>query len=162
MMPSIGFLEQSPITGLVGTRPPLVEIPPSPASSPSSTKEVDYSGDDFDFGDELLQRHQQVLSLDCWGDGGYFSNRDGIWSGKNRAQKVYVLKSRVKVYALASSILPYSIEAKRVESTGTGSDRSFTVIFMCVLKFLLCFKESKEKKTKNEKRRVRWNMKWET
>jgi len=49
----------------------------------------------------------------------------------------------------------YSIEAKQVESTGTGSDRRFTGLCTCVLKFLLCFKESKEKKTKNEKRRVR-------
>ena len=45
----------------------------------------------------------------------------------------------------------YSIEAKRVESTGTDSDRSFTGMFTCVLKFLQRFKESKEKKTKSER-----------
>jgi len=51
--------------------------------------------------------------------------------------------------------------AKRVESTGTGSDRSFTVIFTCVLTVLQCFKESKEKKTKNKKNTVK-TKKWET
>ena len=49
----------------------------------------------------------------------------------------------------------YSMEAKRVESTGTESDRTFTGMFTYVLKFLQRFKESKGKKTKNEKRRVR-------
>ena len=42
----------------------------------------------------------------------------------------------------------YSLEAKQVESTRTGSDISFIGMFTCVLKFLLCFKESKEKKQK--------------
>ena len=51
--------------------------------------------------------------------------------------------------ALASSILRYSIEAKRVKPIGTGGDKSFHDMFTCVLKFLQCFKESKEKKTKN-------------
>ena len=46
----------------------------------------------------------------------------------------------------------YNIEAKRVESIGTGSDRGFTGMFTCVLKVLQHFKESKEKKIKNEKR----------
>jgi len=70
----------------------------------------------------------------------------------------------IKVYVLwLPRYFRYSIEAKWVESTGTESDKSFTGLFTCVLKFLLCFKESKEKKTKNEKRRVRWNTKkWET
>ena len=49
----------------------------------------------------------------------------------------------------------YSIEAKWVEYTGTESDKSLTDMFTYVLKFLLCFKESKEKKIKNEKRRIR-------
>ena len=51
MMLLIEFSEQSPTTGLVGTRPPVIEILPSPVSSPPSDEEVDYSGDDFDFGD---------------------------------------------------------------------------------------------------------------
>jgi len=42
----------------------------------------------------------------------------------------------------------YSIEAKQVESTRTKSDRSFTGLFTCVIKFLQHFKESKEKKQK--------------
>jgi len=51
----------------------------------------------------------------------------------------------------------YSIEVKQVESTGTGGDRSFHGMFTCVLMVLLCFKESKEKKTKNEKRKYSEN-----
>ena len=46
----------------------------------------------------------------------------------------------------------YSIEAKRVKSKGTGSDRSFTGMFTCMLSVLQSFKESKEKKRMNEKR----------
>ena len=45
----------------------------------------------------------------------------------------------------------YSIEAKRVESKRTGSDRSFTGLFTCVLKFLQHFKESKKRKQKVER-----------
>jgi len=52
MMPSIGFPEQSPTTGLIGTRPSLIEISPSPVSSPPSDEDVYYLGDNFDFGDE--------------------------------------------------------------------------------------------------------------
>jgi len=37
-----------------------------------------------------------------------------------------------------------------------GGDRSFKVMFTCVLKFLLCVKESKGKKIETEKRRVQW------
>jgi len=51
MMSSMGFLEPSPTTGFVGTRPPVIEIPPS--LIPLSNEEVDYSRDDFYFGDEL-------------------------------------------------------------------------------------------------------------
>ena len=51
MMPSIGAWEQSLTIGLILSRLIIVEIPPSPASSPPSD-EVDYSGDDIDFGDE--------------------------------------------------------------------------------------------------------------
>jgi len=59
-----------------------------------------------------------------------------------------------------------SIKAKHVESTRMEreeyGDRSFHCMFTCVLKSLQCFKESKENKTKSEKRRVRWNTKkWE-
>ena len=46
----------------------------------------------------------------------------------------------------------YSIKAKPVESTGTGSDKSFTEIFTYVLSVLQSLKEWKENKTKNEKR----------
>ena len=42
----------------------------------------------------------------------------------------------------------YSIEAKRIEFTGTGSDKSFIGMFMCVLTVLQSFKESKENITK--------------
>jgi len=52
MMPSIGFPEKSPTTGLMGTRPPVIEIPLSPVSSPPSDEVIDYSIDDFDFGDK--------------------------------------------------------------------------------------------------------------
>jgi len=45
-----------------------------------------------------------------------------------------------------------ALRLKHVESTRTGGDRSFHDIFTCVLKFLQHFKESKEKKIKNEKR----------
>ena len=38
------------------------------------------------------------------------------------------------------------MEAKRVESTRTGGDKSINGMFMRVLMVLLCFKESKEKK----------------
>jgi len=63
-------------------------------------------------------------------------------SGENRAQKMYILKSIFKVCALwLPRYFRYSIEAKQVESIGTGSDRSFTGIFTCVLKFLQHFKE---------------------
>ena len=48
----MGFLEPSPTTGFVRTRPPVVEIPPSLTPSPPSDDEVDYSGDGFDFGDK--------------------------------------------------------------------------------------------------------------
>jgi len=44
-------LESSPTTGLVSNKPTAIEIPLSPASSFQS-EEVDYSGEDFDFGDE--------------------------------------------------------------------------------------------------------------
>ena len=37
-----------------------------------------------------------------------------------------------------------------------GGDRSLTCQFTCMLKGLQYFKESKEKKTKSEKRRIRW------
>ena len=40
----------------------------------------------------------------------------------------------------------YSIEAKRVESIRTGSDRSLHGKFTCVLTVLQCLKEWKEKK----------------
>ena len=50
MVPSIGFPEQCPTIRLVGTRPPLIEIPPSSVSSPPSNEDVDYSGDHFDLG----------------------------------------------------------------------------------------------------------------
>ena len=70
--------------------------------------------------------------------------------------KSVVLKSRVKVCARwLPRYFRYSIEAKRVESTKMGNDKSFHGMFTCVLKFLQHFKESKENKTKNEKRRVR-------
>ena len=36
----------------MGTKPPFIEIPPSAVSSPPSNEEVDYSGDDFNFGDK--------------------------------------------------------------------------------------------------------------
>ena len=49
----------------------------------------------------------------------------------------------------------YSIEAKPVESTRTEGDRSINNMFTCVLIVLLSFKESKEKKTNNEKRKER-------
>jgi len=76
-----------------------------------------------------------------------------IWSGENRARKVYVLKSRFKVCVLwLTRYFRCNIEAKRVESTGMGSDRSFTGWFMCVLMVLQYLKEWKEKKIKNEKR----------
>ena len=41
-----------------------------------------------------------------------------------------------------------------------ANDRSFTSWFTRVIKVLQCFKESKEKETKNGKRRVRWNTKY--
>ena len=67
-----------------------------------------------------------------------------IWSGENRAQKVYVLKLRVKKYVLwFPRYFRYSIEAKRVEFIGTGSDRSFTEMFTCVLNILQYLKEWK-------------------
>ena len=89
--------------------------------------------------------------------------RSGVWSRENRAQKVYVLKSIFKVCVLwLPRYFRYSIEPKWVEFTRTKSDRSFTGIFKCVLRFLQHFKESKEKKTKSGKRRVWWNTKkWE-
>ena len=49
-MPSTGLLDPSPTTTFVGTRPPVIEIPPS--LTPSSDEEVDYSRDDFDFNGE--------------------------------------------------------------------------------------------------------------
>ena len=49
----------------------------------------------------------------------------------------------------------YSIEAKRVESIMMGEDRSINGMFVCMLAVLLSFKESKEKKANNKKRRVR-------
>ena len=52
MVPSIGFPEQCPTIRLVGTKPPFIKIPPSSVSSPPSNEEVDYSGDDFNFGDK--------------------------------------------------------------------------------------------------------------
>jgi len=45
------------------------------------------------------------------------------------------------------------MEAKWVEFTESGSDRSFTGQFTWVLSVLQCLKESKEKKRMNEKRR---------
>jgi len=48
MMPPIGFPKHSPTARLVGTRPPVIGIPPS--LTPSD--EVDYSGDDFDWGNK--------------------------------------------------------------------------------------------------------------
>ena len=75
---------------------------------------------------------------------------------ENRAQKVYVLKLIFKVCALwLPQYFCYSIEDKMSRIYKDGRDRSFTGMFMCVLKFFQHFKESKEKKTKNEKRRVR-------
>ena len=69
--------------------------------------------------------------------------------------KSVVLKLEIKVCALwLPRNFRYRIKAKRVKFTGTGSDRSFTGRLTCVLSVLLCFKESKEKKTKIEKRRV--------
>ena len=59
--------------------------------------------------------------------------------------------------ALASSIFHYSTEAKRVESTGTRSDRSFTGMFTCMLSVLQSFKASKEKKTRNEREKYDGN-----
>jgi len=50
MMPPIGFPEPSSTARFVGTRPLVIEIPPS-LTSPSD-EEVNYSRDDFDFGDE--------------------------------------------------------------------------------------------------------------
>ena len=47
MMPSTGIPEQSPITGLVGTRPPVAEVSLTQVSSSSSRE--DYSGDDIDW-----------------------------------------------------------------------------------------------------------------
>ena len=44
----------------------------------------------------------------------------------------------------------YSIEAKQVESTGTGSDRSFTGMFMCVLSVLQCLKRNENKQVERE------------
>ena len=79
------------------------------------------------------------------------------------AHKKCVLKSIFKVCALwLPRYFRYSIKAKRVESTWMGGDRSLHSMFTCVLTVLQCLKESKEKKIKNEKRRVRWNTKkWE-
>jgi len=78
-----------------------------------------------------------------------------IRMGKNRARKSVILKSLIKVCALwLPRYFRYSIEAKWVESTGMKSDRRFIGIFTCVLTVLLCLKESKEKKIKNEKRRI--------
>jgi len=39
----------------------------------------------------------------------------------------------------------YSIEAKQVEFIGTGSDRSFTGMFTCVLKFFYVLKNEKKR-----------------
>ena len=44
------------------------------------------------------------------------------------------------------------MKLKRVESTRTGGDRSLHGMFTCMLTVLQSFKESKEKKTKNEKK----------
>jgi len=54
-----------------------------------------------------------------------------VTEGKSYTKSV-VLKS---VCALASRYFCYSVEAKRVKATGTGSDRKFTGMFTCVLKF---------------------------
>ena len=87
------------------------------------------------------------------------NNGAKIWSRENRTQKVDVLKLIFKVCVLwLPRYFCYSIEVKRVESTGTGSDRNFTGMFMCVLKFLQCLKESKEKKKQRLKREVRWKQ----
>ena len=64
----------------------------------------------------------------------------------------HVLKSRIKNVCfnfLDTSVIAWRLN--RIESTGTGSDRSFHSMFTCVLKFLQYFKESKENKTKSER-----------
>ena len=51
---------------------------------------------------------------------------------------------------LNTSVIAWRL--KRVESKRTGGDRNLHDMFACVLTVLLCLKESKEKKTKSEKR----------
>jgi len=67
--------------------------------------------------------------------------------GVKPCTKSVILKSEIKVCVLwLSRYFCYSIETKRVEFTRTGGDRSFSVMFTCVLIVLLYLKESKEKK----------------
>ena len=54
IMPSTGFSKPSPTTGFVGTKPPVIEIPASPVSSPPSDEEVNYSEYDFNLVMNLL------------------------------------------------------------------------------------------------------------
>ena len=67
---------------------------------------------------------------------------------ENRAQKVLFWKVCV---LWLPQYFRYSIDAKQVESTRTGSDRSFTVLFTYVLTILLCFKKMTRKENKEWK-----------
>ena len=85
------------------------------------------------------------------------SNRFHPWQrrqnliGGKPCTKCVILKSRVKLCVFwLPQYFCYSIEAKRVESTRTGGDRSIKSMFTCVLTILLCFKESKEKKNEEK------------
>ena len=75
-----------------------------------------------------------------------------IWLGENRAQKVYVMKSRFKVCLLwLPRYFRYNIEAKTSQIQKDGSDRSLHGMFTCTLKVLQCLKEWKENKEVKEK-----------
>ena len=77
--------------------------------------------------------------------------------GEKPCIKSVILKSLIKVCVLwLPRYFRYSIEVKRVESTGTRSDRSFTGLFTCVLTVFYILKN--EKKTKNGKRKIRWKQ----
>ena len=58
------------------------------------------------------------------------------------------------MYALASSILPLLHRDKRVESKRTGSDRNFTGMFTCVLKFFNVLKNEKKRKQRMKKKSI--------
>jgi len=62
MIPSTGFPEPSPTIRIMGTRPLVIEILPSPVASSPLKKEVDNSRADFNFSDEPAPPHTSKFS----------------------------------------------------------------------------------------------------